>query len=135
MRTHIVSAAVGGFMAVAVLGFAQGGAAPPSSSDPVTIRVEGIPTADQMLHVRGGRSYEVPAGKILVITGVSITEGEGALVTIRVGGQALWTTFASGLAVGVPPGLKVAAGGIVDVTAPKRSPSDMILLGYLADAG
>jgi len=100
------------------------------------IRVAGIPDPRQMLVIREGTPFVVPAGKLLVITGLGGT-GSGVVAGLRVDGVnqfAASGNLESGNALSiraVPPGFTVEAGLTVEVSS--GTPFGRAW-GYLVDA-
>ena len=99
-------------------------------------RIAGIPDPRQMVVIKEGTPFVVPAGKILAVTGLG-GAAQGAVVTVWVDGTRevqAWAELSYGNAVTVrevPPGLVVQAGSTVLVD------SGTLLgraWGYLADA-
>jgi hypothetical protein len=104
-------------------------------------QVAGIPTPQQMMRVREGETFTVPAAKIFVVTGlgsilehdnsvVLFLDGENWLVTHpRVYDQDVTTIRP------VPPGLTASAGQVVTVAGGNPLvATDAQVVGYLVDA-
>jgi len=101
------------------------------------VRVAGIPDPRLMLVIRDGTPLVVPAGKLLVITGLGAT-GFGTSVSLSIDGTLEVTTplpqgtAYSATVLQLPPGLTAAAGSTVHVTS--SQPGGGRAWGYLADA-
>ena len=97
--------------------------------------VKGIPTPAQMIRVVSDIPMSVPAGKRFVATGLGTTHGE-LTSEVLIDGQLLLKARLDnmyGYVIPIPPGMAARAGSIVKVKD-NVTPSDAVLLGYLADA-
>jgi len=101
------------------------------------VRIAGIPDPRSMVVIREAELFEVPAGKLLVLTGLGGTAG-GTTATLKVDGAIAlvaasnWSAGNSSSVCAVPPGLSLPAGSTVAVE------SSTVTLGrawgYLSDA-
>ena len=139
--TGAISGAIGAAVATAVLlsnQVMQGGAvaADLGEIDRVAIvnpvKIQGVPTADQMVRIPEGSPFVVPAGKAFVATGLGRSTGSGTLVWIRIDGLPVWfgsITSNAETTHSVPPGIVAAAGSTVEASGKAA-----MVLGYLVDA-
>ena len=107
------------------------------------VQIEGIPTPQQMMRVQEGAAFDVPEGKLFVVTGLGSYSAENDLrVAVRFGSQtvlAATISQASGAGggpavVSVPPGMVAGPEENVQATTLQGSGSFAVVLGYLADA-
>lgn len=100
------------------------------------VQVEGVPTPQQMMRVVEGQPFAVPAGKVLVCTGVGRVGNVNAPLDIRFDGSnvlVVWATQSTSQLAAIPQGL-VAASGVSVSVFDNGGSQEGVLLGYLADA-
>jgi len=97
------------------------------ASVPIVVRgpvqVEGVPTPQQMMRVKQGTPFTVPAGKLFVVTGVgaeTMSQGADYIAIVIFDGLDAWATSiaANGAAIDghVPAGLVAQQGQVVTTT-------------------
>ena len=91
-----------------------------------TVAVKGIPQAKDMVRIDPLQTYVVPAGKLLVVTGIGATDG-GYQVSVWFDG----TKIVEGSSL--PPGLVAPAGTNVNAGG-GSSAAATVIFGYLEDA-
>jgi hypothetical protein len=83
-----------------------------------TVLAPGAPDPAEMLRVDEGRSFVVPAGRVLVVNGIITREAwsDATPVVIRFDGATVFQrSLFAGDVVTLPPGLAAAAGTLVEV--------------------
>lgn len=107
-----------------------------SNGGPLSVRVLGVPTAQQMVRIRGGTPFVVPQGKLLVLTGLGM--GSTGTSELRIDGQ---LEVAAGnyspseqysSVVALPPGLAAGSGSTVEVVVTYGQATGRAW-GYLVD--
>jgi len=138
LSIHPLSLAIGlGLGAVCLLSMSQATVI----SSP--LRVEYLAHPRDMVQIREGMPYPVPAGKLFVLTalGTNSSSSMGSAVQLRVNGQDEASVRVEYLAVGspssshvvaVPPGMTAAAGAVLEVVYGGNDPADARAWGYLA---
>ena len=99
-----------------------------------TVSVNGVPQGKDMIRVEQGHAFTVPAEQVLVVTGVGLVSGSASDVKVNIGGAPAvrFTTNGDYGVFGIPPGLSVVAGQVVEPFSNNLSVG--MLLGYLTDA-
>jgi hypothetical protein len=86
-----------------------------------TVRVEYMPHPRDMVQIRGGTPFTVPAGKLFVLTGIGNTEGgagSSQIIGLLVNGQREVVTNSNSVpsVVPIPVGLTATSGSVVELT-------------------
>lgn len=130
MRLHFQSVVVG-VVAVSIILVSMSQAPVGSSNAP---RIEYGPHPRDMVQIRQGTPYLVPAGQVFVLTGLGgVQPTQAQLGTLRVNGQVELGYLAdhSPSVASVPTGFTVAAGSTIEVSGPIGGP-EARAWGYLS---
>jgi hypothetical protein len=126
---------------IALLTMSQGG--PPSVGATSTPKIEVVPHPRQMIRIREGTPFSVPAGKVLVLTALGTTVGGGSGDSVQYmvdghqeGQTSAWrnSTIAPSSMTELPEGRSVQAGSTVAIHSTLGG-NEGRLWGYLTDVG
>ncbi len=143
LTLHPLSAVTGLALAALVALTTSQASPSPAKLNPASIRIEYVPHPRDMVQIREGTPYTVPAGKLLVITALGDATGFFNApmfnVQLSVNGQLEATAYSPGPATASPTVLELAQGFVArsgDVVAASARPgfsnTDGRAWGYLA---
>ena len=148
MKLHLPSVLVALAIAALVVITSSQSAVRPTLAFPVGAQVEYRPHPRDMVQIKEGTTYTVPAGKLFVLTGLgsrNLIGGTFTQITLMVNGAHEVSSFGpyygNGSAnleggssvVATPPGFTAPAGALIEVIGDVVSPDDSRAWGYLAN--
>lgn len=136
MKLHVPSALLALGLASLVAFLSSQASPPPALLNPASIRVEYMPHPRDMVQITQGTPYVVPPGKLFVLTALGIINGVQVSAVLTVDGGVQAIALPPGSSAGTQPasvatGLTVAAGSVIDLSAP--APASSRAWGYLAN--